>query len=237
MNTTTQGATAPSVFQFQDSFQLRVIAINGDPWFVAVDLAVILEYRDAANLLRLVDEDERGYSQCEYPLQNQHGEFGTQTQQLSIISQPGLFRVIAVSRSSRARPFQRWLFHEVLPAIFRTGAYIHPAARTASNERGLSEHERRVLSDRVASTTRYLRHLSTAQAVADIYGMLCDAVGVEKIAQLNPDRLPIAVGILECLENAAHARYMAAVDAEKGWLRERRETAVTAAKGGEVRHG
>ncbi|MER2528523.1 MAG: Bro-N domain-containing protein, partial [Candidatus Competibacter denitrificans] len=105
----------PLVFQQKNS--VRVILINNEPWFVATDIAVVLEYSEAAKLTRMLEADEKGLHNVETPGGNQ---------QLSIISQPGLFRALANSRSSKAKPFQRWLFHEALPAIYSTGRYEVP---------------------------------------------------------------------------------------------------------------
>jgi len=107
----------PSVFQFQDHYQLRVVSIDGELWFVASDLAVILEYSHTPHLVRIVEDDEKGV----HNLDTRGG-----TQSVTIISQPGLFRILAVSRSVRAKPFQHWLFHEVLPSIVRNGYYAKP---------------------------------------------------------------------------------------------------------------
>lgn len=122
-------STTPSVFEF-NSQPVRIVVRDNDPWFVAADIAKVLEYRSGADVSRMCDDDERGYAHSAYPLKNQHGSGGTYNQKVNVISQPGLFRALASSRSDRAKPFQRWLFHDVLPQIMKTGAFAVPPAPT-----------------------------------------------------------------------------------------------------------
>ena len=85
--------------------------------FVAKDVAVILGYRDAANMTRRLEEDEKGTRSVSTP----GGE-----QQMAVITEPGLYSAILGSRVPEARAFKRWVTHEVLPALRREGAYEVP---------------------------------------------------------------------------------------------------------------
>ena len=88
---------------------------NGEPMFVAKDAAVILGYRDAANMTRRLEEDEKGTRSVSTP----GGE-----QQMAVITEPGLYTAILGSRVPEARAFKRWVTHEVLPALRRDGGYM-----------------------------------------------------------------------------------------------------------------
>lgn len=94
---------------------LRALKIDGEPWFVATDIAKPLGYRMASDLTRRLDEDEKGT----HSVRTLGG-----TQQVSIISEPGLFNAILGSKVPQARTFKRWVTHEVLPALRRDGAYV-----------------------------------------------------------------------------------------------------------------
>lgn len=111
--------TALQQFQFE-THQLRVVIVNDEPWFVASDVARILKFRDARDLARMCEEDERGTHLVRTP----SGE-----QAMIIISEPGLYRALAKSRSELAKPFQRKLFHEILPAIRKNGAFVSDAGK------------------------------------------------------------------------------------------------------------
>lgn len=99
--------------------ELHVIVIDGEPWFVAGDVASILGFRDAYNLTRGLDVDEKGTQIVSTP----GGD-----QSVAVISEPGLYSAIVRSRVEGARKFKRWVTHEVLPAIRKTGTYNAPAS-------------------------------------------------------------------------------------------------------------
>ena len=105
--------SALDVFQYGDH-QVRTITIDGDPWFVASDVSSILGYRMASDMTRRLDEDEKGTRSVRTP----GGE-----QAVAVISEPGLYTSILGSRVHLAKNFKRWVTHDVLPTIRRTGRY------------------------------------------------------------------------------------------------------------------
>jgi prophage antirepressor-like protein len=110
--------TAVTVFR-SGLWSVRSTLVDGEPLFVAADVAHALGYRDAHNLVRRLDEDEQGYSRMSTP----GGE-----QSLLMITEPGVYKAIFGSQLSSAKEFQRWVTHEVLPSLRRTGTYTVPAA-------------------------------------------------------------------------------------------------------------
>lgn len=94
--------------------QIRVFVIDGEPWFALADVAAVLGYRDTHNASRILREIEKGTHSVSTP----GGD-----QQISIVSEPGLYRLIMRSRRPAAEPFQDWVVAEVLPAIRKTGGY------------------------------------------------------------------------------------------------------------------
>lgn len=102
-------------FENADFGAIRVSTVEGEPWFVAKDVCDALgisKYRDAVSRL---DDDERGSVLVD--------TLGG-AQETSTVSEPGLYKLIMRSRKPEAKAFQRWVTHEVLPAIRRTGGYI-----------------------------------------------------------------------------------------------------------------
>lgn len=95
---------------------------EGTAWFIATDVARILGYKDATHLTRVLDDDEKGLRSVETP-------GGEQT--LSTISEAGLVTVLMRARVEAAKPFRRWVTHEVLPSIRKTGSYSLPGAAPA----------------------------------------------------------------------------------------------------------
>lgn len=44
-------------------------------------------------------------------------------QEMTVVSEPGLYKLIMTSRKPAAKRFDRWVRHDVLPAIRKTGNY------------------------------------------------------------------------------------------------------------------
>lgn len=102
-------------FDFEGN-NIRVILVNGDPWFVGNDVAKVLGYeRPRKAVLDNVDEDYRGVA----PIQDAMG----QEQNTTIIAEPGLYALVFGSRLPAAKRFTRWVTEEVLPQIRKTGSY------------------------------------------------------------------------------------------------------------------
>lgn len=114
------------VFDFEDN-AVRVIEKDGEPWFVAADVARVLEYRDAFNATRNLDDDEKDTHLMSTPSGNQ---------EMSVINESGLYHLIILSRKPEAKKFRKWVTAEVLPSIRKTGAYVDPGAdcRAADGE-------------------------------------------------------------------------------------------------------
>ncbi|HFK2184244.1 Bro-N domain-containing protein [Pseudomonas aeruginosa] len=94
--------------------QVRTLLIDGDPWFVAADIAAALQYRDSFNMCRNLDEDEKG-TQIVSTLGG--------AQEMLAINESGLYAAILRSRKQEAKLFKKWVTGEVLPAIRKTGRY------------------------------------------------------------------------------------------------------------------
>lgn len=110
-------------FEFEGN-KVRALADGDEVMFVASDIAKLLGYRDAANLARNLDHDERGIHEVSTP---------SGTQNMTVLTESGLYRAILNRETAYVKEpeaqafvkrFQRWVTHEVLPSIRRTGGYI-----------------------------------------------------------------------------------------------------------------
>lgn len=95
--------------------QVRVIQREGEPWFVAADVCKSLEIGNSRQAVARLDDDEKGVISTD--------TLGGQ-QQVTIVNEPGLYTLVLGSRKPEARLFKRWITHEVIPAIRKTGGYI-----------------------------------------------------------------------------------------------------------------
>lgn len=99
------------------SKQLRAITINDDPWFITKDACDILSIGNSRDAISRLDSDEKGVATID--------TLGG-PQEMSIVSEPGLYSLILGSKKPEARPFKRWVTHEVIPTIRKHGAYMTP---------------------------------------------------------------------------------------------------------------
>ena len=108
---------------------IRAIMIDDEPWFVAADICKALEHTNGISQL---DDDEK----TKIDLGATNGVVDTLTnsegisdavsgvnQIVNCVNEYGLYRLILNSRKKEAKQFQRWLIHEVLPTLYRTGTY------------------------------------------------------------------------------------------------------------------
>jgi len=106
------------VYHFQKSnLKLNVITLKGEVWFFAEDIAKILGYDKAGNMLRMIDDEDK-----EKIAVKNNGNRVVKT----IINESGLYTAILNSRKPEAKKFKRWVTKEVLPSIRKHGAYITP---------------------------------------------------------------------------------------------------------------
>ncbi|HBX5957023.1 Bro-N domain-containing protein [Klebsiella pneumoniae] len=112
-----------SVINFEGA-KVRIVKINGEPWFVAKDVCTALELTNSRMALQMLDDDERGVNLTYTPGGNQN---------MNIISESGFYKLIARSRKAStpdtfAHRFSNWVFREVIPSIRKTGSYGVPFA-------------------------------------------------------------------------------------------------------------
>lgn len=98
------------IFNF-NNHQIRTVLLNGEPWFVARDVCKGLEIKNTTQAIHKLDEDERSMLNI--------GRQG----KANIINEPGVYGLVWTSNKEEAKEFKRWLKHEVLPSIRKTGSY------------------------------------------------------------------------------------------------------------------
>ena len=97
-----------------NNVDIRTVEIDGEPWWVLKDVCVVLAIGNSGNVAARLDDDEKGIHTAD--------TLGGK-QDLTVISESGLYNVILRSNKPEAKEFKRWVTHEVLPSIRRTGGY------------------------------------------------------------------------------------------------------------------
>jgi prophage antirepressor-like protein len=117
--------------------EVRLVMRDGKPWFVLADVCRALDLENTSQTANKLDEDEQGVTNKEEFLtltQNDSQKSGRGgARSFILVTEPGLYRVVARSDKPQAKDFMRWVNHDVLPAIRQTGGYGVPAPRS-SNE-------------------------------------------------------------------------------------------------------
>lgn len=171
----------PIEFAFDDK-PVRVVLVNGEPWWVASDIAASLEYRIAGDMTRNLDEDEKGTQ----IVRTLGGE-----QEMLIINESGLYSAILRSRKASAKRFKKWVTAEVLPSIRKHGGYMMPSAQHEDAPAPLAAH---VEADQIVSAGRVFRSLYTVGRSMGMARRLAAtranqaaerATGVDLAAELN----------------------------------------------------
>lgn len=92
---------------------------RGEPWFVAADICTALGIANSRDALGRLGDDEKGVGTTDTP---------GGLQKVATVNEPGVYRLVFTSRVAGAERFKRWLAHQVLPTLRKTGAYALPSA-------------------------------------------------------------------------------------------------------------
>lgn len=103
-------------FDFRGAALRTLTDEAGEPWFVLKDCMSILDLGNPTETVKMFDDDEFSTTEVIDSIGRR--------QQAYIISEPGLYKLVMRSRKPEAHEFQRWVTHEVLPQIRKTGGYI-----------------------------------------------------------------------------------------------------------------
>lgn len=146
--------SALSVFSFQESHPVRVVMVDGEPWFVAADVCKALDITDNRAATRKLDDDEKGG----YSIPTPGG-----VQSVGIVNESGLYTLIlrcrdAVKQGTTAWRFRKWVTNEVLPAIRKNGeyGYVEPVPKCAGEPLNWRQKEElRGLINDIAQSFQY----------------------------------------------------------------------------------
>ncbi|WP_226383113.1 BRO-N domain-containing protein [Burkholderia savannae] len=149
------------LFDFEGR-QLRTVKIDGEPWFVAKDVCEVLGLLNPAMALKKLDADEKGIN----PIYTPGGR-----QNLSTVSESGLYALVVRSDKPQARAFRKWVTSVVLPAIRKDGSYVMGEEKVAAGEMDEGELMARAM---IAANNKIERSLVTGSSRAACAAVLLD---------------------------------------------------------------
>jgi len=189
-----------SIFEFEQQ-EVRFVGTSDKPEWIAKDICNILGIADPKSTLRHFSEDEKGVRSMPT-----HG--GVQT--LLTVYESGLYRLIFCSRKPQAEAFRRWIFHEVLPSIRKSGKYESP--KSALNPHGrrpfVETHHVSLGQLKVYCLLKDLDRWMTAQEVAE-------ACGIGKSSAARQCLYLQRAGIFDMIEVCPMHRYRFSQTAEQ----------------------
>ena len=113
-----------SIQLFADKgFKVRVIMRCSDPWFVAKDVATCIEHSDVSAMCKLCRDKDKAVVKVSDESSETQQMFSKNTPNITVISESGLYRILAKCNLPKCEPFESWVFDEVLPSIRKTGSY------------------------------------------------------------------------------------------------------------------
>ena len=151
------------IFENAEFGKVRTVMKDGEPWFVASDVCESLELSNPTVSINRLDGDER----AKFNLGRQ-GE-------ANIVNEYGLYNLILGSRKPEAKKFKRWITHEVLPSIRKTGSY-----RVSTLEQQMAQGllaAQKLLEEKD-------REIEIMQPKADFYDAVADSESLFSMAQV-----------------------------------------------------
>lgn len=172
-----------AIFNSEQFGELRSTIIDGEPWFVANDICKALDLDRTAT--RRLEDYEKDVCSIHTP----GGE-----QELSVVNEPGLYSLVLGSRKPEAKRFKRWVTHDVIPSIRKTGMYATPA--TIENiiadpdsfikilqELKNTQQENKALSTKVAIQNQQIAEMKPKATYYDIVLSCKDPISISEIAK------------------------------------------------------
>lgn len=144
--------------------QVRTVLIGGEPWFVIADICKVLDLSNPTKAAQSLDADDLSTSEVIDSM--------GRAQNARITNESGVYQLVFQSRKPEARDFRRWITHEVLPAIRKTGTYSTAAALPQTFGEAL-----RALADEVEAKELAEARAKELETPATAWGIMVAAGG------------------------------------------------------------
>ena len=177
------------IFSNDDFGEIRVVEIQGEPWFVGKDVAKVLGYAETANMRQLLDDTDDKEIDPQNGLFTRFVQNGVTLEpnknirRMLLINESGLYQAIFGSKLPTAKAFKRWVTSEVLPSIRKNGGYINGQSEMSPEElmaralqvaqKTLEEREARI-NALAAQNSELIAEKELLQPKADYFDELVD---------------------------------------------------------------
>ena len=151
------------IFSHEQFGEMRVVMQDGEPWFVATDVCKALEIGNSRQATSRLDEDEK------FTTVISNDSAATGVSSMTFVSEPGLYSLVLSSRKPEAKAFKRWITHEVIPAIRKTGGYI--AGESQMSDEELVGRALQIVSRKLEAREYEVKRLTTENAKLECQNM------------------------------------------------------------------
>lgn len=162
------------IFNNDEFGQVRIVEIDGEPWFVAADVCRVLEIGNPSQALTRLDDDEKGI----ISINTRGGE-----QPMCVVNESGLYALVLKSRKPDAKRFRKWLTSEVVPSIRKNGIYLNPNAPIDPRFLRKMADELEARDKQIAALTAQVDELQPKADYAESILRCQDAVPITLIAK------------------------------------------------------
>ncbi len=147
---------------------VRVVERDEAPWFVANDVCAALEIANARHAVSRLDEDEKGVVSSD-PLYSTNTPLAGGRQEVTVISESGVYALIFTSRKAVAKSFRKWVTADVLPTLRRDGRYEMPANDEPAME-AYADRSARLVLDSADDFERFRAGLLMVREARIVFG-------------------------------------------------------------------
>ena len=118
--------------------QVRIVDLDGELRFIAKDVAACIDYKDVSTMCKLCrDKDLSIINGKEYSADLAEYSESRGNPNLTVISESGLYRILAKCNLPKCEPFEQWVFDDVIPSVRKYGVYATPQAIESLDEKEL----------------------------------------------------------------------------------------------------
>lgn len=154
------------IFNFTGS-DIRLIMIDGEPWFVAKDVCDVLGIKSRGTAVGRLNSDEKQTICLTDTL--------SRNPKMSVVNEPGLYALVGQSRKPEAKAFQHWVNHEVLPSIRKTGGYVANDNLFIETYLPFADEQTKVMFRATLETVRKQNeHIAMLKPKADYFDVIVD---------------------------------------------------------------
>lgn len=158
------------IFNNEEFGEIRTVVVNGEPMFCLVDICKALEIKNATDVAKRLDEDERTRLNL-----GRQGE-------TNFITESGLYAVILRSDKPNAKKFRKWVTSEVLPSIRKNGGYINGQETLSDDE--LMAKALMVAQNKIAERDKVIERMKPKEIFADAVSTSKTSILVGDLAKL-----------------------------------------------------